>query len=113
LLRIRSQQVPSLLGEPVHDYERHALEYVRRSFPHELERRGEDGIAALVARAIGDAVGYRLQSSVDVTGLLSLMLLLGEDFAAAPQYAWIREILASTVIHASDKLGMILETLGE
>lgn len=113
MLKIRAEQVPPLVGEPVEGYEQHALAYVRRHYRQELERRGEDGIRALVARAIGHAVALRLESSVDVTGLLSLMLLLGDDVLEQPRYAWVREILGSTVIHPSEKLGMILDALAE
>jgi len=111
VLKIRAEQVPAIVGEPIQELERHVLEYVGRCFPHELEQRGEDAIAALVTRAIGEAVGFGLSSSVDVTGLLSLMLLLGDDFLAQPRYAWVRELLGSPVIHGGEKIGMILDAL--
>lgn len=111
MLKLRAEQVPSLLGEPAEGYQRHALEYVRRHYPQELEQRGEDGVRALVDRVIGLALAFRLESSVDVTGLLSLVLLLGDDFLAQPRYAWAREILGSPVIHSGEKIGMILDAL--
>lgn len=113
MLRIRAEQVPSLVGEPADGLQEHALAYVRRHYPRELERRGEGGVRALVERALGEAVALRLRSSVDVTGLVSLMLLLGDDFLAQPRYAWAREILGSTVIHSGEKIGMILDALAE
>ena len=49
--------------------------------------------------------------SADVTGLLSLMLLLGDDFAEQEQHAWIRDLLRSASVPPAEKIKMILAQL--
>jgi hypothetical protein len=97
----------------VRKYVEQTIEYVRAEYPDEFETRGEDGVDLLARRAITDAQSYGLPSSVDVTGLLSLMIIFqDEDFVTKPENAEIKAILVSDIIDPSDKIGMILDELG-
>jgi hypothetical protein len=111
MLIIRNTQMDALKQPIMSQYEEKAVAYVKSDFPDEFERRGEAGVKDLVAHAVRDAQGYGMTSSADVTALLSLMIILGEDFDAEEDNAWMRDILQSKVIAPGEKTGMILEEL--
>jgi hypothetical protein len=112
VLTIRQSQLQALAEPRVQEYIKQTIEYVRAEFPAELERRGEQGVEKLARRAIADAETYGLPSSVDVTGLLSLMIILGDDdFVSKPEHARAKNILVSPIINAEDKIGMVLDEI--
>ena len=70
---------------------------------------GDEGVRSLVVRARDRAASYGMSSSVEVTGFLSLMLILGDDFDTRFRSEWIPPILASRNIVGGDKFRMILQ----
>ncbi|PRQ06583.1 hypothetical protein [Enhygromyxa salina] len=113
MLTIRESQLQALAEPRVRVYLEQTTKYVRAEYPEEFDKRGEEGVELLVRRAIKDAQTYGLPSSVDVTGLLSLMIILGdEDFVTKPENAELKAILESDIINPSDKIGMLLDELG-
>jgi hypothetical protein len=112
MLTLRQSQLRALAEPRIQKYIQQTIEFVRAEFPDEFARRREQGVEDLVRRALADAEAYGLPSSVDVTGLLSLMIIFGhEDFVAARENAWIKDILESDIISPADKIGMILDEL--
>jgi hypothetical protein len=112
VLTIRQSQLQALAEPRVREYVEQTIAYVRAEYPAELERRGEQGVEKLARRAIADAETYGLTSSVDVTGLLSLMIILGDDdFVSRPEHVRARNILESPIINAEDKIGMVLNEI--
>ena len=109
MLEIRTAQLHVFSGAAYVDQ---TADYVCRDFPAYFEAHGRDGVASLVERASTDAARYGLRSSVDVTGILSLMIILkDEDFVEKPEHAWIKGILESEIIHPTAKIGMVLQEL--
>ncbi len=113
MLTIRQSQQQALAEPRVQEFIHKTIEYVRAEYPAEFECRGEPGVERLARRAIADAERYGLPSSVDVTGLLSLMIILGdEDFVSKPEHYRVKNILESPVVAAEDKIGMVLDEIG-
>jgi len=107
MLVIRNTQV-SALTEQLREYEEHALEFIGREYPAQLETRGEPGCRQLIQSAWAKAQRYRMSRSSHVTGLLSLMLVFGEDFETdVPQ----RQAVLDSPLDADDKLDALLEAM--
>ena len=105
MLVIRDFQKKLLAEHLVGVYEAHALEFVRTEYPAEVQKRGEEEVKALIRRAIAKAERYSLTRSSDVTGLIAIMLIFGEDFDARdPQK---RKLLESS-LGSEEKMKILL-----
>jgi hypothetical protein len=111
MLTIRPDQLSLLAGGPAERYVAQAVEFVRTKFPVEFARRGPDGVRSLVRRAMADAPAYGFESGHEVTGLVTLMILLRDDFVTDPFYAWARAILLAKAVPPGEKVGLILDEL--
>jgi hypothetical protein len=106
---LRKPQLEVLADPALRTYQDRMVEYVRRDFPRDFDRLDVDGVRLLVLRARDRADRYGMKSSVEVTGFLSLMLILGEDFETRFGYEWIPPILASDTLPSREKISMILQ----
>jgi hypothetical protein len=108
---VRGAQLEALADPTARAYEDGMVAWIADAFPAHFERRDEEGVRALVRRGLGVARTYRLTRNADVTGLLSLMLLLGEDFETREKYRWIGDLLRSDTVASTDKIKTILAQL--
>ncbi len=107
MLVIRNAQV-NALNEQLREYEEHALEFIGREYPAQLEARGEADCRQLIQSAWAKAGRYRMDRSSHVTGLLALMLVFGEDFDTdVPK----RQAVLDSPLDADDKLDALLEAM--
>lgn len=107
MLVIRNAQVTAVTKQ-LREYEEHALEFIGREYPAQLEARGEADCRQLIQRAWAKARRYRMNQSSQVTGLLSLMLAFGEDFDTdVPQ----RQAVLDSPLDPDDKLDALLEAM--
>jgi hypothetical protein len=111
MLALRADQVELLSDSPARRYVAQATGYVRTKFPVEYARRGPAGVEALVRRAMADAPAYGFTRGHEVTGLITLMILLRDNFAADPFFDWARAILVAQAVPPGEKVGMILDEL--
>lgn len=107
MIDIRAAQVKAVFA-PLREYEQHALELIAREYPAELEARGEEGCRELVSRAWAKARRYGLERRPELTGLLTLMLVFGEDFdTEVPS----RRQLLEGPLAPEDKIDALLEAM--
>ena len=109
LIALRKEQLDRLSEIALRDFQDRMVPWVRREFPDDFDRLGEEGVRFWVRSARDRALSYGMQTSVEVTGFLSLMLVLGEDFDTRYGNEWIAPILRSTGIPGGEKFRMILE----
>lgn len=106
---LRQQQLDRLADLALRDFQERMAAFILREFPDDFDRLGADGVRSLVVRARDRAAAYGMSSSVEVTGFVSLMLILGDDFDTRFRNEWIPPILASPSIVGGDKFRMILQ----
>lgn len=107
MIEIRGEQVKAVFA-PLREYEEHALELIAREYPAHFEVHGEDGCRALVSRAWGKARRYGMSGRPELTGLLTLMLMFGEDFDTEVPSR--RELLEGPLA-PRDKIDALLEAM--
>ena len=110
-LLLRQPQIDAMADPLVRKYTDGVVAWVAAEFPDQFEWRQESGVRALVARAITSAKTYRMTGTAETTGLLSLMLILGDDFEAREENAWMLKILRNEAVPPAQKVRMILEEL--
>lgn len=107
-LILESHQIVTLRQAAIDDYLRIALPHLAATFPAKVAERGDAGLHALATLAVAKVLGHGLERAADATAMASLMLLFGDDVVERPEHAWLREILASPVLHADSKMDLIL-----
>jgi hypothetical protein len=90
-----------------------AVAHLRAHFPAEFEAHGEESIRALIPKAIKRASIYSISAERDLLSWLGLMLVLGEDFDAYPENAWMKEILNNRVIDPDSRVDALFEELSQ
>ena len=93
MLTLRRDQIEALHGAGVSRFEARAVEHVRRCVPDEAAALGEDGVRALVRRAITRGREYALEDEYDFLRLLNLFLVFGPDCDTDAAQPWIGESL--------------------
>src|SRR4051812_41551342 len=109
LITLRKAQLERLADLALRDYQERMVDWVRREFPDDFARLGEDGLRSWVVSARDRSAAYGMITSVEVTGFLSLMLVMGEDFDTRFRNEWIPPILASKSMPGGEKFRMILQ----
>ncbi len=93
MLRIQPEQVAAFSAAAVRDFEGRMVTHLRRFFPEECQRLGDDGTRALIRHGIHGAAGHGIVSEHDVTLYLNLTVALGRDFDRDPHLPWARAVL--------------------
>lgn len=106
---LRSGQIGTLADPSLRAYQERMIEFVKRDFYDDFMRLDEDGVRLLVLRAKEAAAAHRMITNVEVTGMLSLMLILGEDFETRPGNEWMQDVLRSEMIPGPQKARRILQ----
>jgi hypothetical protein len=106
---LRKAQLDRLADLALRDYQDRMAGWIRREFPADSDRLGDDGVRSWVVSARDRAAAYGMTTSVEVTGFLSLMLVLGEDFDTRFRSEWIPPILASKSLPGGEKFRIILQ----
>lgn len=108
MLVIRDMQ-KRILALPLSDeYAHHAYAFVLKEYPDEIARRGEEGVRDLIRRAMTKGDRYQLTRSNDVTGLLALMIVLGEDFEV---HDGAKRQLLESPLPSDEKMAMLLDEM--
>ena len=108
-ITLRKPQLDRLADLALRDYQDRMAAWIRREFPDDFDRLGDEGVRSWVVSARDRAASYGMTTSVEVTGFLSLMLILGEDFDTRFRNEWIPPILASKSLPGGEKFRMILQ----
>jgi len=111
MLTLRPGQLQAIPDRQAERYVAQATEFARSAFPAWCERRGPDEVNAAIRKAMVDASAFGIERSHDVTGLLTLMVLLGDDFASDPQYAWARDVLSAKTLDPGERIRVVLDEL--
>jgi hypothetical protein len=70
-----------------------------------------DAAATFVHEAVTKARGYHLESAPDLTAFVELTLLLGPDFEARPEFAWMSRVLNSKTLPAHTRMRTLFQRL--
>jgi hypothetical protein len=85
MLVIRNAQ-RHILAEPlIEEYQKRTYDFVAKEYPDELQRRGPDGMKRLIQRGVDKAQRYNVTNGPDVTALITLMIVFGDDFEVKDQ----------------------------
>lgn len=106
---IRDEQIRALDEVRRQHFVEKAVAHLSRHFPSDCERVGEKALHELVKSGIDRANAYELMRELDVTGFISLMLVLGPEFEKERENLWMGEILESDMVDPDGKMRMIFE----
>jgi hypothetical protein len=110
-LVIRNVQMKALGAGARSRFEAELATVFLRNYPRECRQAGGDAAILAWVRlglARANAAGYR--SRFECGRWLSLMFILGADFARDPQLPWVREVLADPALtDATDRVALLFE----
>ena len=107
MLKIRAEQLQILQEEQARRFEREAVAHVRSSWPEQVAAQGEDGVHAMVARAVERAGAHGFDEEFDILRYLNLVCALGEDFDE--RLDWAAAILADRDHPARGRMDALTE----
>jgi hypothetical protein len=109
-LVLRQGQLETLTDPALRAFQDRMIDWIRRDFEDDFQRLQEKGVRRLVMKAKASAATYGMGSAAEVTGLLSLILVLqDEDFETREENEWMLAILRSPSIPGGQKFRMILQ----
>jgi hypothetical protein len=106
---LRTAQLEALADPALREYQERMIAWIAKEFPDDFQRLREKGVRRLVLKAKQIAAGYGMVTNVEVTSVLSLMLVLhDEDFETREVNEWMRSILRNGSIPGAQKARFIL-----
>ena len=107
-LRIRTGQLEAFARARCQDFEERAAAHLREHFPDETAALPPDRLRAYVRGCVGRAGAFGLKSEQAVVCFAHLPLLLGEDFASQPRWAFVPDVLRQEQYPANDRAKLAL-----
>lgn len=83
--------------------------HLQQEYPEETNRRGEEGLRALVREGIEAARKYNVVLERDVAGYIALMLVVSPNFDESPETPWAKAILTDRDLMPREKFDRIYE----
>jgi hypothetical protein len=83
--------------------------HLKREYPAEANKMGEQWLRELIREGITTAEGYHITLEDDVARYLEFMLALSPDFDESPKTPWVQEILSNDQLTGEEKLDRIDE----
>ena len=107
MLTIRPEQMDALRRYMTERFERRLFDHIRRSFPAESEKLGEEAALELVRTGIARAANYGLDTEYDAARFVVLMVARSPDFDT--ETPWARELLTDESLPPRERLDAVCQ----
>jgi hypothetical protein len=104
MLRIRPEQMKTMVAARHQEFETNAIAHVRDNLPGRYEALGEEEVRSMIAQAREGSESYGLTDRFDILRYLNHMLVLAPDFDVNPAFPWAQRILTDADLHGSLKM---------
>ncbi len=110
---IRREQMEVFVRIEREKFEERTLEALKRNWPDQAARRGEEGARQSVRMGIERAEKYGLTLEPHVHTYINLMWLYGDRFDEDPRCAWAPGILRNSGLEPEEKVERLVEHVRE
>ena len=107
MLTIRPEQMDAFRRYMTERFERRVLEHIRRTFPTEFEKLGEEAALELIRTGIERAANYGLDTEYDAARFVVLMVARCPDFDS--ESPWVRELLTDESLLPRERLDAVCQ----
>ena len=104
MLSMRPNQMKVLAQHTTRNFERRAMEHLRRCFPEQSKALGEQGLLELIRDGISRTESYAIDTEREVVKYIDLMVVFGREFDTHPRYPEARRILTDEDLTARSKV---------
>ena len=112
MLTIREAQMQVFRDRQLQEFTAGRLRDVADRFPRKYHELGEGGTMALIGAGVRKSFSLGIVGEADVENLIDLMLLNGEDFDTAEEYAFEAEPLRDGELPADARVPLTLARFG-
>ena len=106
---VRREQLDALEEAARADFERRAVDHLRRTLPGRCASMTPAALRASVRHAMTRSEAYGVTAEVDVLNYLNVMYMLGFEFDADPRFAWASEWLREPGVQGHSKMRVVFE----
>ncbi|WP_438042955.1 hypothetical protein [Sorangium sp. So ce128] len=113
MLIVRAEQLRALAAAREARFMRELEAHVRRHFPAVAEAQSPSALQASLRAAVARATAHGLESPEDLCLYANIGAVLGWEFEATPQHAWIGELLRdASIASTSHRLRLAVNEVG-